>query len=577
MTGLLSLWTAFAVPGVSTESDGSDGGRAEAASATSDASAPTVEEASAVEDAPAVEEAPARVAPERSAGGDPAVAPVSDGAAVESEERAARADVSATESKVFQLKGVYTVWGLTQRNFMLGADHPLNDASYTVQMLRLDGKAQRDGYGVRARLDLAQGWWGVDNAPNRSTAVGTDDDGNPVGQDAYNTNAMFESKGTNYAIHVDLAYGWFDLPGLPVQVRLGRQYYGVGHKIVLDMDYDGVQIEAKPVDGMSLQAWWAKVGEGRGARTLPRGVLMSDEGANADADLFGLIGSQQVEEHTFGAYALYYVDRSAQTDWTLIPHDLGYNRARHMPEVSRALAVGVTADGELPVAEGLRYAFELDWLQGRDDVANTDHAGGRIDINDGTLRGYDIYATLDQKLDIGVPLTVGVLFGMGSGDDDPTSGAGNLQRIQTMGFFPLTYVWEDSVMPDMEGISPQGLGSPVSRGYRELENTTAVQGRLSTVLAGRLTVGGTYTYIKATQPVRGFDASGAPTGAGATDLGQEIDGKISWKLPMKGPGTTLTALGGVFFPGTAAGNLIVGTGVDLQPAWELKTVAALKF
>ena len=73
---------------------------------------------------------------------------------------------------------------------------------------------------------------------------------------------------------------------------------------------------------------------------------------------------------------------------------------------------------------------------------------------------------------------MGATFGMGSGDDDVTGGQGNLNKIQTMGSFPLTNVWEDSVMPDVGGISPQGLGSPVSRGYREFENTTAVQGRV---------------------------------------------------------------------------------------------------
>ncbi len=495
---------------------------------------------------------------------------------------AAAAAATASEAvapapKPFELKGIYTVWGLTQNNFMLGADHPLDDAAYTVQMLRLDGKAQRDGYGVRARLDLAQGWWGVDNDPNRSSAFGVDEAGNAVATDAYNSNAMFQNKGTHYGLHVDLAYGWVDLPGVPVQVRLGRQYYGVGHKIVLDMNYDGIQVEAHPSDNVTLQAWWAKVGEGLGGRTLPKGLLMSDKDEYADADLFGLVGDVTSGNHSFGVYGLYYMDQSDQTDWTVFPNDLGYFRARHAPNISRALAVGATADGTFEVAEGLTYALEFDWLSGADDVNNTDHAGGTLDINDGTLTGYDAYATLDQTVDVGVPLTAGVLFGLGSGDADTTGGPGNLQRLQTMGFFPLTYVWEDSVMPDMEGISPQGLGSPVSRGYRELENTTAIQARLSAVLLDRLTVGGTYTYLSATRAVRGFDAAGTPVGEGATDLGQEIDGKVAWKLPVKGPGASLTALGGVFLPGDAAGNLILGSFTQLEPAWELKTVAALKF
>ena len=343
------------------------------------------------------------------------------------------------------------------------------------------------------------------------------------------------------------------------------------------MDYDGIQVEATPAEGVTVQAWWAKVGEGLAGRTLPTGLLMGDSGAYADADLFGLVGDVETGEHAFSAYGLYYMDRSDVSDWSVFPHDLGYFRARHSPNISRALAVGATADGTFDLGAGLAYSAEVDWLTGADDVANTDHAGGNLDINDGTLRGYDLYATLDQTVRVGVPLTFGALFGMGSGDGDTTGGPGNLQRLQTMGFFPLTYVWEDSVMPDMEGISPQGLGSPVSRGYRELENTTAIQARVSTVLAKRLTVGGTYTYLSATQAVRGFDATGTPVGEGATDLGQEVDGKVSWALPVKGRGASLTALGGVFFPGDAAGNLILGSSASMEAAWELKTVAALKF
>ncbi|TNE89021.1 MAG: hypothetical protein EP330_12535 [Deltaproteobacteria bacterium] len=485
----------------------------------------------------------------------------------------------AKPKTTFDLGGVYTVWGLTQRNFMLGTDHPLDDAGYTVQMLRLDGKASREAYGVRARLDLAQGWWGVDNDPNIATQVGVDGDGNPVGTTGYNTDAMFGNKGTMYALHVDLAYGWFKLPtAMPIEVRLGRQYYGLGHKIVLDMDYDGIQVEAKPTDDLSIQAWWAKVGEGRGARTIPRGLVMGDNGEFADADLFALVLGAKLGDHALGAYGAYYRDGSAQPDWTLIPNDLGYFRSRHTPNVSSAIVAGLTADGRFDVAEGLAYAVEGVVLTGRDDVDNADYAGGLLDINDGSLFGYNAYATLDQSLDAGVPVTVGVLFGMGSGDADKSGGRGNLQRLQTMGFFPLTYVWEDSVMPDIAGITPQGLGSPVSRGYRELENTTAVQARADITPAKGLVVGGSYTYLLATTPVQAFDASGAPVGAGASDLGQEVDVKLSYALSTKwGPGPTFSALWGVFLPGDAAGNLILGNADDLQPAWELKTVAAMKF
>ncbi|MDZ7764377.1 MAG: hypothetical protein U5K00_08100 [Melioribacteraceae bacterium] len=53
-------------------------------------------------------------------------------------------------------------------------------------------------------------------------------------------------------------------------------------------------------------------------------------------------------------------------------------------------------------------------------------------------------------------VTLGLTAGMGSGDDDPTGGEGNVNKLRTSGFFYLTEVWEDSIMPTKEGITPQG-------------------------------------------------------------------------------------------------------------------------
>ncbi|NIX57622.1 MAG: hypothetical protein GWN14_17295, partial [candidate division Zixibacteria bacterium] len=55
--------------------------------------------------------------------------------------------------------------------------------------------------------------------------------------------------------------------------------------------------------------------------------------------------------------------------------------------------------------------------------------------------------------------------GRGSGDDDVTGGDGNVNKLRTSGFFYITEIWEDSIMPDEEGITPQGLGAPNVRGY----------------------------------------------------------------------------------------------------------------
>ena len=42
-----------------------------------------------------------------------------------------------------------------------------------------------------------------------------------------------------------------------------------------------------------------------------------------------------------------------------------------------------------------------------------------------------------DELVAAVPIEIGARFGMGSGDDDPTSGKGNINRLATMGFFPV--------------------------------------------------------------------------------------------------------------------------------------------
>ena len=45
----------------------------------------------------------------------------------------------------------YSVWNLQQHNFLLGAEHPLDDASYTVQNLRVKAAVGRPRYGIVAR------------------------------------------------------------------------------------------------------------------------------------------------------------------------------------------------------------------------------------------------------------------------------------------------------------------------------------------------------------------------------------------------------------------------------------------
>ncbi len=480
------------------------------------------------------------------------------------------------ETPAVELHGKYALWALNQHNFMLGADHPLNDADYVVQMLRVNGKTTKEEYGVVMRADLAQGWWGVDNNPDVTQVSGTDADGNVTNSTAWNPYSLFGNKGTNYGMHVDQAYAFVKVPGLsfPVEIRVGRQYYKVGHKLVLDQDGDGVQVLIQPSEKLGVDLSWAKLSEGTGSVRAPTGALMNDDGAHGDADLFG--GSVHLTPNdTVSAelYGLYYQDRSGAGEQTYAPNGVGYLEARFRPNLSMVTAFGLSSDATLPVAGGLKLQVEGAYLIGRDDVDNADHAGGLLDINNGELSGWTAFVAADQSLS-GLPLSLGASLGAGSGDDDVQSGKGNINKVMTQGFFPFTNVWEDSVMPDVEGISPQGLGSPVSRGYREFENTLALQGRVGVQPHDRVKLTASYSYFRAMNGVPGFDASGAPLSSSALDLGQEVDVNLHLKVYK---GFSYACLFGVFMPGEAAGNLMLGNASSLDPAWEVKQVVTAAF
>ena len=493
---------------------------------------------------------------------------------VKEEAKAAAPAVEPPDAMKFEVSGLYTIWGLNQRGFLLGADNPLDNADYVVQMLRTNLKFGKKHYGVKARVDAAQGWWGTDNSPNNEPSVTQAADGTLTTGVTYNPYKLFRNKDTNYAIHVDHAYLYVDIPKTPIQVTAGRQAYEVGNKLVLDHDHDGIIVTGTFGEKVKVDALWAKVSEGRDSFKAPTGALMNDDEARADADIFGGRVKVDYAPVKVEAFGLLYKDNSGQEDYAYLPNGLGYLQSRFTPQLSEVWAFGLAGNLHLDVLAGLDVDVEVDYLTGKDLVDNTTTAGGLIDINDGTLQGTNVLFKATQKAKLGVPMDLGLTFGWGSGDDDPTSGKGNINKIQTMGFFPLTNVWEDSVMPDIAGISPQGLGSPVSRGYRELENTTVVMAKVGVKPVELLRLEASFTFIQATQPVHGFDAGGAPTAETAKDLGQEVDANLILNVYDN---VTYKALFGYFVPGDAAALLINGNTDHKDPAWELKQVVDVKF
>lgn len=474
-----------------------------------------------------------------------------------------RDDNQQAEQLRITIGGVFTTWFQNQQNFTFGASE-YNDR-YVVQMLRFNLAL---GYGdyIRAvtRLDVAQGWWGVDNENWRD-----DNAANP------NASNRWANKDTNYGPHVDHGYLEFTVPNQPLVARVGRMYYGLGNRIILDSNYDGIQFDWTRKAG-KLTLGWGKTNEGS--------VNLSDLGpadgrADAsDADLLMGSWAGKTGALNYGLFGFYYNDRNVIPAY---PNKLDYALARFRPAISQLSSVGAMAAYDVK-SVGLKLEGEANYLFGKDDFARTNSGANQLlDINNGDLTGYNLFAkatkTLGRKADFGL------LFGMGSGDDDVTGGKGNVNHLKTMGFFYMTELWDDSIMPDEEGITPQGLGAPNIRGYRELENTTIGQVNLTyrPTAQWRTFVSG--SLIRATQPVRGWTAGAngvvTPeqfTAETSKDLGKEIAALVTYQ-PY--PRLDLTLRGGHFWAGDASLLMVHGRTDIAQKKnpWELKGEVTFRF
>ncbi|MBN2366359.1 MAG: hypothetical protein EH225_10450 [Calditrichaeota bacterium] len=471
--------------------------------------------------------------------------------------------LSVSYSADFKLNGVYTAWAQSQHDFWFeNTNRPTYNDNYVVQMLRfnLQGIASENLKFV-TRIDIAQGWWGVDNALRSVQRTGTG-----------GGSALFDFKDTNFLVHVDQAFVDFKIPRTPLGARIGRIGYGLGNKIMVDNNYEGIQIDLNKVVGEKVMLSWARVSEGVDGTSDEEKVAPDQRGYTdaRDADLLTLDFSNKAGNFQYNVYGLYYTDRSTADSNAYVPDHLQYFRARFSPQITQLTALGLAANYK---KDKLSVKGEVDYLMGKDDINNTTYGGQMWDINDGDLSGFNIYLNLNyaaaDKLDLGA------VFGMGSGDDDPTKGKGNVNKLRTAGFFYITEIWEDSIMPDEEGITPQGLGAPNVRGYRELENTTIFQINGTWKPFPSFSAFVSYNYIQATQNVYAWDAQNNPDlSRSAKDLGQEIDFRFTYDMYKE---LQFAFRGGYFMPGAAAGYLINGTDTFDSPAWELKGMVTFKF
>lgn len=462
------------------------------------------------------------------------------------------------------MSGFYAFNGYSQQNFFLGAKGGAGNVSdndqYSIQMFRLMGEF---GYGehVKAviRADLGQSIWGVDNDQRTPEQGGFSN--------------LFNNKDTAFSVHIDWAYMDFNYADWGFKAKLGRQHFTLGHKLVVDQDNDGVWLSKTAGPG-SLLFTWSKMYEG--ADSLSDNNDAPNGQDARDADLYTLTYALKSGSWKIDPYLAYYKDSGIDDGMAYIPQGYQYFNARFRPQITDAMVVGVSFSGKSGI---FSFKGEVDYLTGSDDIANENSGPKQVlDVNNGDLSGWNLY--LDGKMALG-PGQLGLVLGMGSGDDDPMSGDGNINKIRTNGFFYITEVWEDSIMPDELGITPQGLGSPASRGYREFENTNLLQLNYNWNISDRLTYFASATYMKATEAVWQWtaDADGivgpGDMGPGKSDdLGKELDMRLTWKVS---PGLAWIFRGGYFWAGDGAGYLINGNIDVLDNAYELRTTIKYSF
>ena len=455
--------------------------------------------------------------------------------------------------------GVYTAWGLAQDKFFLGKNNGKDH--YWVQMLRFNISAGTDNLKAVTRFDMAQGWWGVDNVERRKIAG--------------SASSLFDMKDTNYLLHVDQAYVAFRVPNTKLAFRVGRQSYRLGNKLVLDCNLDGAQMDIGLSSG-TLTLGWAKMSEGVDGLSDNASVKPDWQGNTDARDADVVFGNLNLKKggHNINLFGLYYKDRGTSDGTSYILDGLDYFMARFSPNISSLAALG--AAGTFKFGK-LNLDAEVDVLTGKDDVPNSmdNNPKQKYDVNNGDISGMNLY--LKPTLAITDKLSVGAVFGRGSGDDDVTGGKGNVNRLRTVGFFYVTEVWEDSIMPDEEGITPQGLGAPNTRGYREFENTTLLQLNATFKPTPRLSLFGSVSFIKATQPIHAWKATGNKVEilpASSRDIGTEIDFKFDYKIYKN---LVWTLRGGYLMVGDAAGYLVNGTNQYKKNPTELKMTLTYKF
>jgi hypothetical protein len=460
------------------------------------------------------------------------------------------------------LSGSFEVDAYSQKKFFLGsrvdsAGKGESAAFWTQRLTVRPRLIVTDNLNVTVKMDLAQGVWGL-----------------PGGASPDSSMTLTQKRKEFLDLRVDQAYLSFRHRSTATRWYLGRQRFALGNSFVLDEDAPGLQAWRDFSPTLALGVGFAKESESGtiadyvsiDSLRTPRRIV---DGRDADLLLGEIQLGRDGEGLFLNPFFAYYYDGSVADSTTLLPdgHEL---QARFRPQISRATVMGIALSR---TGESLRIDAELDMLSGADrvhaDSLKHDNSGPREvhDVNNSKLKGMNIYGRVAWT---GARLELAGTYASGSGDSDPFRGEGNINSLHTQGRWCLTEVWGNGLSLEDIGIAPQGLANPQVRGYRGLENTTAIQVLAAFKVRSSLKVGVSWTLLSSTQPLKpwwdksgdgvitadeyGIDRYAKPSQS--TALGSEIDGRIDWTFPGR---LTVTLRGGQFKPGEAAGYLINGT------------------
>ncbi len=478
------------------------------------------------------------------------------------------------------LRGDFESDVFLQKNFLLGAESAdsvsKSATGYNtrwIQNLELYPRViLADNLNLNLDLSLAHGDWALDKSTQDQETPGLSD--------------LFNSR-TDY-LHLRFYWAYLAYRNARTKTRwyIGRQKFGLGNLLVLDMDGDGVQVY-RDIKGSSLGLGYAKVLEGASSR----GYAVPDTATRAQGADLGYAewryGGEQ-RSLFLNPFLLWYADRAAgdSTKSSYLPDEAGSLDARFEPNISRATVFGLAGHLGRSLA---RLDFEGDMLSGKDRIKNENSGLLELhDVNNGTLKGTNIFGRLRVDL---AKLTIGGVLLMGSGDDSLFSGNGNFNSLKNQGHFSVTQIWGHGLALDERGLMPEGLSNPYSRGYRGLDNTRLFQGNAAYRVRQNLRLFASYSIIraaKALHPWKDLNGDGritpglvpgtpdslldteygrdyglvaygsgkkAPRGA-STALGSEMDATLEWTVDQN---VILTLDAGMFNPEDAAGYLINGT------------------